>query len=321
MKKVLLIFSLLMIFMSCNIALAEEQQTTKLQSSASGWYYNNVIFTKGQLTEIGKDNVRVEGDGGYRDIVLNISATTHIVNAEDGTPVLFSSLQKGGSVTAYYGPGVSKSMPPQGNAFALVVGTPAQGNSAGIYMKAGSVQKVDDDRIKVLSSNGDRLITITSEVFPNLNYSIKEGSDLLVWYEMMTMSLPGQAVATKAVLLPATIKVYLGAEVVVVNGKEVVLGGKEGIAKKDMVVFLPIRKIAEALGYNIIWHTEQQQIELKDGTNTVAACKIGSNSYQKGQSVVGLAKVPELINGKLFVPLNFFTDVLSVKVDVSYRPV
>lgn len=155
MKKILLIFSMLMIFVSCNIALAAEQQIAKLQPSASGWYYNNVIFTKGQLTELGENGVRVEGDGGYRDIVLNISATTHIVNAEDGTPVPFSSLQKGGDVVAYYGPGVSKSMPPQGNAFALVVGTPAKG-SAGIYMKAGSVQKVDDEKIKVLSSNGDR---------------------------------------------------------------------------------------------------------------------------------------------------------------------
>ena len=315
MKKILLVFSLLMIFMSFSVALAEEQQVAKLQPSAAGWYHNNVIFTKGQLTEINDGSVRVEGEGGYRDIVLNISPTTHLVNAEDGTPVPFSSLQKGASVVAYYGPGVSKSMPPQGNAFALVVGTPAKG-SAGIYMKAGSVQKTDDEKIKVLSSNGDRLITITNEVFPNLN-AIKEGSDLLVWYDMMTLSIPGQAAATKAVLLPATIKVHIGAGVIVANGKELALGQGDSIITRGKTVLLPLRVIAENLGYNIVWQAEQKQIELKDGIDTVATFKIGSNSYQKGQEVIGLAAAPELVNGKTLVPVEFFTNVLNMKVSVS----
>ena len=319
MKKILLVFSMLMIFMSCSIALADEQQIAMLQPSAASWYHNNVIFTKGQMTEIGENSVRVEGDGGYRDIVLNISATTHIVNAEDGKPVPFSSLQKGGDVVAYYGPGVSKSMPPQGNAFALVVGTPAKGG-AGIYMKVGSVQKVDDDRIKVLSSNGDRLITITNEVFPNLN-AIREGSDLLVWYDIMTMSIPGQAGATKAVLLPATIKTHIGAGVIVANGKELVLGQDNRIITKGKIVLLPLRIIVENLGYNIVWQAEQKQIELKDGGDNVAVFKIGSNSYQKGQEVIGLAGAPELVNGKTLVPVEFFTDVLNMKVSVSNSPI
>ena len=319
MKKILLILSMLMIFMSFSVALAEEQQVAKLQPSAADWYHNNVIFSKGQLTEINDGSVRVEGDGGYRDIVLNISATTHIVNAEDGTPVLFNSLQKGTSVVAYYGPGVSKSMPPQGNAFALVVGTPAKG-SAGIYMKAGSVQKVDYEKIKVLSSNGDRLITITNEVFPNLN-AIKEGSDLLVWYDMMTMSLPGQAAATKAVMLPATMKVHLGAGVIVANGKELALAQGDSIVTRGKTTLLPLRIIVENLGYNIVWQAEQQQIELKSGDDIVTVFRIGSKSYQKGQDVIGLANAPELVNGKTLVPVEFFTDVLNMKVAVSNTPI
>ena len=319
MKKILLMFSMLMIFMSCSIALADEQQIAMLQPSAASWYHNNVIFTKGQMTEIGENSVRVEGDGGYRDIVLNISATTHIVNAEDGTPVPFSALQKGGSVVAYYGPGVSKSMPPQGNAFALVVGTPAKGG-AGIYMKAGSIDKVDDGKIKILSSNGDRLITITSEVLPHLE-AIREGSELLVWYDMMTLSIPGQAAATKAVLLPATIKVHLGAGVIVANGKELVLGQDDRIITRGKTVLLPLRVITENLGYSIVWQAEQQQIELKSGDEIAATFRIGSKSYQKGQDVIGLANAPELVNGKTLVPVEFFTDVLNMKVSVSNTPI
>ena len=314
MKRILLMFSVLMVLMSFTTAFAETQ-VAKLQQSAAGWYHNNVIFTKGQLTEINDGSVRVEGEGGYRDIVLNISATTHIVNAEDGTPVPFSALQKGGSVVAYYGPGVSKSMPPQGNAFALVVGTPAKGG-AGIYMKAGSIDKVDDGKIKVLSSNGDRLITITSEVLPHLE-AIREGSELLVWYDMMTLSIPGQAAATKAVLLPATIKVHLGAGVIVANGKELVLSQDDRIITRGKTVLLPLRVIAENLSYSIVWQAEQQQIELKSGDEIAATFRIGSKSYQKGQVVIGLANAPELVKGKTLVPVEFFTDVLNMKVSVS----
>ena len=315
MKKILLILSMLMVLMSFSLALAEEQQVAKAQPSAAAWYHNNVIFTKGQITEINENSVRVEGEGGYRDIVLHISPTTQIVNAEDGSPVALASLQKGSSLVAYYGPGVSKSMPPQGNAFALVVGTPSKG-SAGIYMKAGSVQKPADEMIKVMSSNGDRVITITNEVFPNLN-SIKEGSELLVWYDMMTMSLPGQATATKAVLLPATIKVHLGAGVIVANGKELVLGQGDSIINNGKTVLLPLRIIAENLGYSIVWQADEKQIELKENNDTAAVLKIGSHSYQKGQEVIGLANAPELVQGKTLVPVEFFTDVLNMKVSVS----
>ena len=178
------------------------------------------------------------------------------------------------------------------------------------------MQKTDDEKIKVLSSNGDRLITITNEVFPNLN-AIKEGSDLLVWYDMMTLSIPGQAAATKAVLLPATIKVHIGAGVIVANGKELALGQGDSIITRGKIVLLPLRVIAENLGYNIVWQAEQKQIELKDGSDTVATFKIGSNSYQKGQEVIGLAAAPELVNGKTLVPVEFFTNVLNMKVSVS----
>lgn len=314
MKKILLLVTLLMISMSLCTAFAEAP-ASKPQPSASGWYHNNVIFTKGQITEINSDSVRVFGEGGYKDIVLNISAATQIVNAEDGTQVAFTALKKGESVVAYYGPGVSKSMPPQGNAFALVVGTPSYG-SAGIYMKAGNIERQDDDRIKVLSSNGDRVITITSDVFPNLN-SIREGSELLVWYDMMTMSLPGQAGATKAVLLPGTLKVHLGAGVIVANGKELVLAQGDRIISKDKTVLLPLRVIAENIGYDLVWQPEQYQIELKEGADTVATLRIGSNSYQKGQEIIALENVPELINGKTLVPVEFFIKVLNMKVAIS----
>ena len=84
---------------------------------------------------------------------------------------------------------------------------------------------------------------------------------------------------------------------------------------------LPLRIIAENLGYSIVWQADEKQIELKENNDTAAVLKIGSHSYQKGQEVIGLANAPELVQGKTLVPVEFFTDVLNMKVAVSNSPI
>lgn len=62
----------------------------------------------------------------------------------------------------------------------------------------------DGTSVKVLNSNNDLIATVDAEACEEFN-KIKAGDNLLVWYNMMTMSLPGQTHATKAVILPAKV--------------------------------------------------------------------------------------------------------------------
>ncbi len=301
MKKILWMVSLLIAMMGFCTALAQEKP-------------NEVIFTKGQIAEVGSDTVRVVGQGAHREIVLDVTASTHIVSAEDGRTLDFAGLQKGEKVVAYYGPQVRKSMPPQASAIALVVGTPTSGG-IGMYMQVATVQKKSDGNIRALSTNGDMLITIRKEIFPQHN-NVREGSELIVWYNMMTMSMPGQATAIKAVLLPAQIKVHLGNGVIFANGKELPLDEGDNILVSGEKIMLPLRVIMENLGYDLLWDGERQQVRVLSGAHIAAAFRIGSTSYQKGQELIELADAPVVINGKTLMPVEFFSDVLSMKVQI-----
>lgn len=277
----------------------------------------NVISTKGKITEISTNQVRVLGEGAYNEIVLNVQDSTYILNAEDGTQIPFKDLKSGDTITAYYGPRVTRSIPPQGNAIALVVGTPKKG-SAGMYMKVGKLEENQDGSIKVLCTNADRIVTIRPDVFAQTT-EIKEGSELIVWYDIMTMSMPAQATATKAVLLPtkADIKVHIGAGTIVLNGRELALSENDIIKINNNTVMLPLSVIAENLGYNVVWNGDTRTVDLQNGARTMATVTIGSKNYGKLKMAVQLDYAPEIINGKTLVPVEFFTHVLNLKVDIN----
>lgn len=314
MKKLLSTILAITMILSMSIGFAQEMGDISVKSTIES-PVQNVITTKGEIKEINKGQVRVLGEGAYNEIVLNIQDSTYILNAQDGTPIPFKDLKKGDTITAYYSPRVTRSIPPQGNGIALIVGTPKTGGT-GMYMKVAKLEENKDGSIKVLCTNSDRLVTITPDVFAQTT-DIKEGSELIVWYDIMTMSIPAQATATKAVLLPAKadIKVHTGAGTIVVNGKELALSENDIIKTNGNTVMLPLRVIAESLGYNIVWHDENRTVELLNGARTMNMT-IGSKDYGRLKMAIKLDNAPEIVNGKTLVPVEFFTDVMNLKVEI-----
>lgn len=273
----------------------------------------DVLSTAGTIQEIDREQVTIVGEGAYKEIVLNAREGTRIVAGSDGAAVDFTKLKKGDKLTAYYGPRLTRSIPPQGNAIALVLGDPEH---AAMYMRARSVEKFADGSIRVLCSNGDRLVTIRPETLAGIG-DVKAGSELLVWYQMMTLSLPGQATATKAVLLkPADIRVSLQAGTVVVKNEELALNAGDRIVEKGGAVYLPLRAIAERLGYEVKWNAAAQSAELIDGART-ATLTVGGKDYGKSKMRVRLQYAPELIGGKTVVPVEFFTEILDATVQIT----
>ncbi|HIU63500.1 MAG TPA: hypothetical protein IAB06_00460, partial [Candidatus Avacidaminococcus intestinavium] len=219
MKKLLL--SLLAVVFSLNIgivsAMAGSMELPQDDSESFG-LKDNILITSGEIKSIENGRIRVTGDGNYDDIILNMSATVPILNGETGQDVPFKDLKKGKKVVAYYGPFVTRSLPPQGNAVAVVIQA-EEPLDTGIYLEVGKVLPNNDDSIRVLSTNEDQLITLGKDVITRLD-SIQEGTRLVVWYKMMAMSMPGQATAVKAIVLPPVMKVHLGTGVIVLQGKE-----------------------------------------------------------------------------------------------------
>ena len=134
-----------------------------------------------------------------------------------------------------------------------------------------------------------------------------DGCDLVVFYDMATMSIPAQTNPKKVIVLnkeaqeePVEEKI----SEIVVNGTKI-----EYNPTAEVEGLLPIRKVAEALGFTVEWNGELQQVLLNSGMYSFV---IGENSYAKGRMMpVELECASILIDGTTYVPRSFFTEILE----------
>jgi hypothetical protein len=133
-------------------------------------------------------------------VVLNISDSTYVVDSDEGNPMVLKD-RKNDNVVAYYGPIETRSLPPQSNAAIIICNLPEKG-FAPTYAIAEAVAK-DGDSIKVTFSGGSIIATLNpSTPLKGIALDeIKEGNELLLWYEIVALSHPAQATPTKAVYL------------------------------------------------------------------------------------------------------------------------
>ncbi|NLB87750.1 MAG: copper amine oxidase N-terminal domain-containing protein, partial [Syntrophomonadaceae bacterium] len=95
----------------------------------------------------------------------------------------------------------------------------------------------------------------------------------------------------------------------IVVDNDMVIASPKPYSNDKGVVMVPLRVIAEALGYEVSWDNKSNSISL----NKNIALKINSHDYTKADgSLITLDTDPALVDGTTFVPLNFFTDVLMM---------
>lgn len=158
-----------------------------------------LMITDGVITNIEFGTLTIKGNGNYPEIKLRVGLDTLLVDGTNGEKGEFARLQPGDKVTAYYSNRVTRSIPPQGYATALVVSDLFENVKSGFYMK---VQKIEQTKngIIVFDGDQDRMITISDKLLKKTG-KIKQGDELMVWYRAMTMSIPAQANADRVTVL------------------------------------------------------------------------------------------------------------------------
>jgi hypothetical protein len=78
-------------------------------------------------------------------------------------------------------------------------------------------------------------------------------------------------------------------------------------------VMIPIRTAAEALGYKLTWTQSLQSLGLVKDSQSMSF-QIAKDAYRNGTTLLSLGAVPELKNGKTYVPLSFFEKVMKLEV-------
>ncbi|MGE5701889.1 MAG: copper amine oxidase N-terminal domain-containing protein [Clostridia bacterium] len=81
---------------------------------------------------------------------------------------------------------------------------------------------------------------------------------------------------------------------------------------------LPLRQAAEKLGYTLKWNQEKRMLELTKGQRFIML-QIGKDQYNINKMAVTLGDAPKLQNGKTYVPLAFFSEILKENVVVNDR--
>lgn len=258
-------------------------------------------------------------------ISLNIDDNTIVMNV-NGEAVGFSELKAGDKISVVHSPAMTFSLPPQTYAYAVIVNN--EQVAVPQYIEAGKVT-TENDTTTIESKDGNYIIRVDKDTqivpFKTKNIvtaqDIVEGTTLFAWYDIMTASMPAQATANKVMILPQIdnqdpeqVQVSVDAitvlDKVIINGEELDLKDNK-IKDKDNFVMLPLRPIAEKLGFGINWNEETNSVELVKGTvNAMLADGEDKYTIHHGKSLIQEVKsvgmFPMNIDGYLYVPSDFF---------------
>lgn len=264
-------------------------------------------------------------NGGPIDIHVPNEFEAAFDNA--GEKIDVDSIQEGDSVTIYL----------QGNKPAILIYPPRYTPDVLILNKEESVSKVSVDNYVKNGDREDSLINSSRTLVLNIGDDMEivdlegnkvaanelDGKDLCVFYTITTFSLPPQTPPEKIVVLGETkadddqddaddqVEVT---GTILANGKEI----KADVVSVNGTQMLPVRAISEALGLDVHWDDELQAVSI--GTVQMGVTfKIGIDSYSKAKmtpAVLGQAPVTVIADdtGVTYVPVKFFTDILSADV-------
>ena len=278
-------------------------------------------------------------------LVINIAGSTP-VTFEDGAQArellqngqTLAQLMDGRMLDVTYSVSTS-SMPPQSSPdgvvilFETAVPLPADLTAvSGLMQERFDLLGTDTGSgvFSMLSQSGalnihiNPLIPITFEDGLSVRDSLADGQSLAnlldgrmleVTYSAVAMSLPPQSTPTgivvmyeKAVPLPETVTgdtVPLNGEVVV---KGAILDAPAPFVTADNTVMVPLRAVAEALGFNVTWDGSNGSVRLGNAITLF----LGLDYYTVGRMApLQLGTAPELVNGFTYVPLKFFSTVTA----------
>lgn len=203
LKKIALVFSCMALLGAGSAFAADAAQSSPLdevQANPEVMRAPGTYVTRGEIVAVENGMYIIKGEGSRNIMVAAIvDHDTYVVEGASGKLRLPYALKEGQKVTAYYSATMTRSMPPQSHALAIVIEDSEE--LASFFEVAQASLAKDGSYVTVLNTNNDVIATIDANACADFA-KIKKGDKLLVWSSMMTMSLPAQTHAEKVVVLP-----------------------------------------------------------------------------------------------------------------------
>jgi len=263
------------------------------------------------------------------------------IEDEDGNPTMLiindrtyfpfdDEAEVGDDVIGFYQADMPAPMifPPQYNAAVLVSGMPEGQN-----VKVDRFSSWDDNDEDYLIGRGGMFafrVDESTEIITadGLEYDgAIEGRRLVVIYGISTRSIPELATATTvialfedAVTLPEPLPDYImdvSLMPIIVEGTQL-SAPAAFMAEDGVTIMVPLRAIAESLGFTVGWDGDSRAVTLDGAIRLV----IGQSSYQMSDSESGIiagAPAPVIVDDLTYVPLQFFTSIAGMNNAFSFE--
>jgi hypothetical protein len=255
-----------------------------------------------------------QNDQTYLKTISDTGLEGYIVISSDTYVV--GEIEVGVKVTGYYEKNAPMIMiyPPHYFVEAVVVESPLQNVVVDIFDE----ELVNSDyTLKLNVSEDTEIITQDGIAYEGSLANRK----LVVFYDVTTRSIPAQTTPIKIVVLyDRIVKFYTGMpkeelesilgdlsliETIVENQK---IPAPAPYISEQGAIMVPVRAIAEALGYEVNWVAQTRTVLIGDNISF----SIGQYYYYNQETVQRVTTSPsELTNGTTYVPLNFFKNVVE----------
>ena len=246
------------------------------------------------------------------DVILLNDKTKDYIDKDD--------LKEGMKISVYYHKNtmMALSMPPQLTPNVIVTREEEEPINIEVYeFNKNLISK--DGILKITPSEDTTIVDIKGN---KLDKEDVMDRNAIVFYTMSTKSIPAHTTPEKIIVMD---KRNISSEE---NGYEVSVMDKILIDEKEIllksplyknqerVVMLPLRQVAEILGYEVKWSKENQSIELTKGAQWTQV-KIGEDDYNFARMKVQLGTAPELKDSTTYIPLDFINEILKANVEIT----
>ena len=278
--------------------------------------YDKTIMT-GTVKEIFEGQIIF----GEDEFAINVDESTVILD-ENGDVITIDDIKAEDIMMIVASTMQTRSVPPQSYGYLLAK---ADGDILPTFIEVAEISEDENKNTFLLSADGQYRVVISSKTEGEALDTIKEGTQVLVYSKIMTMSIPAMIPAEKAIVLEDNTVPTIEAEAeeitvldkVRVNGTEIALEIRSnneltGLEGK----FLPVRAISEALGYEVKWDGDLKAITI--GTTPMGInFNIDVNLYNKARMMPReLSGAPVILKDLTYVPQEFFSELLGAEVTI-----
>ena len=262
------------------------------------------ISFEGIVKEITKDgeNLRVLVTKEDKDdsLILNIGETVLIVGEEEQNILSKDDIKLDAKVSAEYHKNTPMGLSYPGFLTPNVLVIQSDKSTAFVEHFNNELLSADNE-LKLNLSDETPIIDVNGKALAKADIY---GRDLVVFYSIIMPSIPAQTNPSKIIALP------LREESQEIN--EIVLTS-ELFQLEDGTKMIPLRKVAEALGFQVTWNAATKSVETLKGVNW-STLSIGRNNYNFAKMLIRLESAPIIVESKTYVPASFAEKVLQAQV-------